>query len=253
MRYQRLNEDEIHDGLNLVREVFFSSGNLNLSQKAAQSFLEFLSAHGQELSWIGAYEQDLKGILAFEPKSCHISLLFVRNENQRQGIARGLFQTFLKICNEQKVQRITINAMKSSVPVYQKLGFDKAGDPFEAGGMTVQLMEYLTGGENLGRKVTVTVDRPYGSLHPHIPDLEYSCNFGYVDDFLEDEFQDAYIYGPVEPVETFTGFVIGVIYHRDETDTKWIVASGLQFDQKDVINTIGPMEQDNDIRIQWIK
>ncbi len=253
MEYLTLTADEILDGENLVREVFFDAGNLKLSQKAAQSFLEFLSANGKNLGWIGAYDQDLKGILAYEKQTFHISLLFVRRENQKTGIARGLFETFLTLAKENQIQRITINAIKSSVPVYQKLGFDKAGTPFEAGGMTVQLMEYLVGAENLGKKVTVTIDRPYGSFHPHIPDLLYTCNFGYVDDMTNDNFQDAYVYGPQEAMDSFTGFVIGIIYHRDEVETKWIVASGLQFDEQDVINCIGPMEQDYDIRIQWIK
>ena len=58
----------------------------------------------------------------------------------------------------------------------------------------------------IGKKVTVIVDRAYGSYHPTLQDMICPYNFGYIkqDTNLEDvELQDAYVVG-VAPA----GFVV---------------------------------------------
>lgn len=250
-RIKTLTKSEKYDAVNLVKEVFFSSGNLGLSRTAAKSFLEFLSAHGQELTWLGYYEQDLQGVLAF--KEAHISLLFVREEARNRGIASELLKEYLQLAEKQGIQRITLNAIGSAVEFYKQRGFEKAGEPSKAADMSYQLMEYLLGKQYLGKVVHVTVDQPYGSLHAHIPDLCLPCNVGYVDECIGDgDFQDAYVYGIQEPIEKMKGIVIGIIYHRDESATRWIVAEGNQYDKQDVFQTIAPLETDYDIRIEWL-
>ena len=52
-----LEGDECFDALNLVKEVFFESGNLGYSIEGAKSFLEFLSARGELLNYLGAFEE----------------------------------------------------------------------------------------------------------------------------------------------------------------------------------------------------
>lgn len=252
MRYTTLDHKEINDGMNLVKEVFFGSQNLGLSREASKSFLEFLSLHARELKWIGAYEHELQGVLAYEPQASHIALLFVRKEEQRKGIAGGLFHQLLSSAKDAGIQRITVNALPQAAVVYEHLGFEKAADVNEAGGMQYVLMEYMLGKENLGRVIDVTIDHPYGSMHPHIPDLFCTCNYGYFDDSIEQEFQNVYVYGVQEPLDKFHGTVIAVIYHRDEPETRWIAASGTLYDKTDVINAIGPMEEDFDVRIEWL-
>lgn len=248
-----LQADEIYDGLNLVKEVFFQSGNLGYSREGAKSFLEFLSARGELLSWIGAYEGALEGILAYN-EDHHIALLFVRNENQRKGIARLLFQTFVKLAKEHAVSRITVNAAKPAVEIYKALGFSAYDDETTEEGITYVPMEYLLGEEWLGKTVTVTVDRPYGSLHPHYPDTEYPCNYGYVEEVLagDGEFQDAYIIGVHEPCETFTGVVSAIIYRRDDCESKWVVTRSAEYDRQEVIDTVGEIEQYFDTRFLWL-
>lgn len=245
-----LENERIHDATNLVKEVFFSSGNLGLDRNAAKSFLEFLSMHAKDLTWIGYMDPDVKGVLAYTEG--HLSLLFVRTEDTHAGIATKLVQYFLQEEKEAGIQRITLNALGSSVGFYKSLGFEKAGEPSKAGGMEYQLMEYLMGRENLGKVVSVRVDQRYGSLHSIIPDLCLPCNIGYVEDYTQEDFQDAYIYGVYEPVEQFKGVVIGIIYHRDESETRWIVASGNQYDRQDVLQVIAPLETDYDVRIEWL-
>lgn len=254
MRVERLYGNEVHDGLNLAKEVFFGEGNLGLSRKAAQSFLEFLSGHGTELAWFGAYDGDLKGVLAYDPDSYHISLIFVRKEDRNRKAAKKLMDALIAQAALDEVQRITVHALPQAVSFYEHMNFEKNGEEDKAGDMVFQSMEYLRGREVLGKKVTVVVDHPYGSMHPTLPDVVFTANYGYVETDMADDcdFQNAYVYGVREPIESFTGYVIGVIYHRHETETRWIAASGLLYDKKDVINSIGEIEQAYDTRFEWL-
>ena len=251
MKAEKIVGNDVHDALNLVREVFFSEGNLSLSRTAAKSFLEFLSLHGEELSWLGVYDGDLKGVLAYDEDTAHLSLLFVRKEDRHKGIGTILIDGLKVRAKDKGIQRITVNALPSAVSFYTHCGFEKTGDEQSAGDMRSTLLEYSSGKEALGKKVTVIVDHPYGSFHPILPDVVYTCNYGYVDALDEEEFQNAYVYGIQEPIDTFTGFVIAIIYHRDETETRWVVSGSLLYDKQDVINAIGEMEQEYDTRIEW--
>ncbi len=78
----------------------------------------------------------------------------------------------------------------------------------------------------LGRRVTVTVDRPMGSYHPEHPDLYYPVNYGFVAGVMapDGDWQDAYILGVSEPVTAFTGRVVAVVCRRDDVEDKWVVA-----------------------------
>jgi inorganic pyrophosphatase len=249
-----LEQNEVYDALNLVKEVFFSEGNLGYSRQGAQSFLEFLSAKGELLEYLGAYDAALEGILAYT-EDFHIALLFVRKERQKTGIAKGLFQEFLKLAKARAVSRITVNAAKPAVPVYEALGFEAYGEETTKDGITSLPMEYLINQEMLGRTVTVTVDRPYGSLHPHYPDTEYPCNYGYVEEVLagDGEFQDAYIIGVYEPVEQFTGVVTAIIYRRNDSESKWVVTKDGTCSKQEVIDAVGELEQYFDTRIIWLE
>lgn len=77
----------------------------------------------------------------------------------------------------------------------------------------------------LGKTVEVTVDRPLGSYHPERPDMYYPINYGYVEGLIapDGEEQDAYIIGINEPVEKFTGVVVGVINRLNDNEDKWVV------------------------------
>ena len=254
MKAERIIGNDVHDALNLVKEVFFAEGNLSLSRTAAKSFLEFLSLHGEELSWLGVYDGDLKGVLACDEDTLHLSLLFVRKEDRHKGIGTMLVEALKHLAKEKGIQRITVNALPDAIAFYAHAGFEKTVDEQSAGDMRFTLMEYICGKEALGKKVTVFVDHPYGSFHPILPDVVYTCNYGYVDgDASGDaDLQNAYVYGVNEPVDTFTGFVIAIIYHRDETETRWVVSQSLLYDKNDVINAIGEMEQEYDTRIEWL-
>ena len=89
----------------------------------------------------------------------------------------------------------------------------------------------------IGSVVTVTVDRPMGSVHPKHRDIIYPINYGYVEGVkaLDDEWQDAYILGVDEPIESFTGKVIAVIHRFDDVEDKWVVCpENMSFSKKEI-------------------
>jgi len=86
----------------------------------------------------------------------------------------------------------------------------------------------LTGTLSLmGKSVTVTVDRPAGSVHPEHPDMIYPVNYGYIKGIPsgDGEWMDAYIPGSCEPISEFCGIVSGVIHRFDDCDDKLIVTA----------------------------
>ena len=98
----------------------------------------------------------------------------------------------------------------------------------------------------LGSVVTVTVDRPMGSIHPKHPDIFYSVNYGYIKGTLapDGEEQDAYILGVDGPVERLTGRVIAIILRMDDIEDKWVVAPiGRTFTAEEIADAVRFQEQ----------
>lgn len=93
----------------------------------------------------------------------------------------------------------------------------------------------------LGKIVEVVMDRPLGSAHPKHPSMIYPVNYGYIPGVMggDGEEQDAYVLGINEPLERFTGRVIGVIHRRDDRETKWVVAPpGLRLHQAQIMEQV---------------
>ena len=103
--------------------------------------------------------------------------------------------------------------------------------------------------------VTVRVNRPLGSAHPAYPELIYPVNYGYVPGILagDGEEQDAYILGPTEPVEEFTGRVIAVIGREDDVEDKWVVAAeGCKYTKEQIAAAVDFQERFFRSRIEMI-
>ena len=97
--------------------------------------------------------------------------------------------------------------------------------------------------EMLGQMVTVVVDRPIGYRHG---DIIYPVNYGYLPGVMADdgEEQDAYILGVEEPVERFTGMVVGVIRRHDDCEDKLVVApEGTRYHQGEIAQAVHFVEQ----------
>jgi ribosomal protein S18 acetylase RimI-like enzyme len=75
-----------------------------------------------------------------EIRDCsHISMLVVDSACRRRGIARELVRTAIVSCRGKKpgLQEITANALPSSVPVYERLGFTRTGPEQVKNGMCI--------------------------------------------------------------------------------------------------------------------
>ncbi len=79
--------------------------------------------------------------------------------------------------------------------------------------------------KDIGKEVTVTVDRKLGTYHPKHNDIFYTVNYGYIEGIIvgDGEEQDAYILGINEPVDSFTGIIKAVIHRFDDIENKWVV------------------------------
>jgi inorganic pyrophosphatase len=80
----------------------------------------------------------------------------------------------------------------------------------------------------IGKRVTVTVDRPLGSLHPDFPSSDpYPINYGYIAGTVSGDGQpvDAYVLGVTTPVESASGTVIAVVTRADDNEDKLIISA----------------------------
>lgn len=104
----------------------------------------------------------------------------------------------------------------------------------------------------LGKKVTVTVDRPLGSVHPKHKNIVYPLNYGYVNGVIapDGEEQDVYIMGVDVPIKAFTGIVVAVIHRLNDAEDKWIVApEGYTVTKEDIIKATYFQEKYFNIKI----
>lgn len=90
----------------------------------------------------------------------------------------------------------------------------------------------------LGKTVTVVIDRPIGFHHVtkgiH---LHYTVNYGFLPGVIggDGEEQDVYILGVREPLETFTGKIIGFVRRRDDNEDKLVAApEGMVFSGEEI-------------------
>lgn len=79
----------------------------------------------------------------------------------------------------------------------------------------------------LGKTATVTIDRPIGFHHvTKGVHLDYTINYGFLPDVIggDGEEQDVYVLGVAEPLNTFTGRIVGVVRRKDDNEDKFIMA-----------------------------
>ena len=108
----------------------------------------------------------------------------------------------------------------------------------------------------LGKTVTVEIDRPIGCHHVtkgiH---LDYIVNYGYLPGVSggDGEEQDVYILGVSEPIEQFTGRIIGAVRRADDNEDKLVAApEGMTFTKEQIAEEIRFVEQYFDSTIESI-
>ena len=99
----------------------------------------------------------------------------------------------------------------------------------------------------LGKTVEVIIDRPIGYIH-HVKGitLHYTVNYGYLPGVLggDGEEQDVYVLGVSEPLERFTGRIIGAIRRADDFEDKLVAApAGMVFTQAEIAEAVHFVEK----------
>lgn len=110
--------------------------------------------------------------------------------------------------------------------------------------------------EYLGKTVTVTIDRPIGFHHVtkgiH---LHYTVNYGFLPGVTggDGEEQDVYVLGAAEPLEAFTGRIIGAVRRKDDNEDKLVAAPpGMAFTAEEIAAEIHFVEKYFDGTIESI-
>ncbi|MEM7716861.1 MAG: GNAT family N-acetyltransferase [Cyanobacteria bacterium P01_A01_bin.68] len=90
----------------------------------------------KERTLVAVWNELVIGFIAFK-RGNHLSLLFVRKEFSRQGIASQLFIQCTKDFEE-----ITVNAAETAIGFYEKIGFVQNGDRFFLKGIWQRPMKW---------------------------------------------------------------------------------------------------------------
>ena len=99
----------------------------------------------------------------------------------------------------------------------------------------------------LGKTVHIVIDRPIGYVHvKNGITFRYPVNYGYIPGLMagDGDEQDVYILGVDEPLEEFTGRIIGVVRRKDDNEDKLVAApEGVLFHQGQIADAVHFVEQ----------
>ena len=99
----------------------------------------------------------------------------------------------------------------------------------------------------LGKEVKIEIDRPIGYVHHKASyDLIYPINYGYIPGVLggDGEELDVYVMGVEEPLASFEGRIIGIVFRENDVEDKLIAAPlGVCYTEKEIADAIHFQEQ----------
>ena len=101
----------------------------------------------------------------------------------------------------------------------------------------------------IGKKVTVTMDRPIGAEHPKHPNIFYPINYGYIDGLLggDGEEQDVYVLDADFPLEKCDAVIIAVVHRFDDDECKWVASyTGSKHTAEEIADLVRFQEQFHD-------
>ena len=215
-----------------------------LLKEGHEKILEGFRKRQDTYMWLACREHDTLTGLLLSDEEFRIVFLYTDEKERNKGAATGLLNELIREADHCGISRIRVQAFGNSIAFFEHAGFDvlKKYEDTPA----VADMEYLCGRKMLGKTVTVIVDRPYGSLDLR-SEGQLTVNCGYLEEkiTMEDcEVREACIVGVKMPVETFTGVVIAMIYHEEDSHVHLVVArKGAVVDHDEVIQEIGMVEQ----------
>lgn len=105
----------------------------------------------------------------------------------------------------------------------------------------------------LGKTVSISIDRPIGSVHPKHDDIVYPINYGFIPKVLggDGEELDVYLLGVAAPVKEYTARIIGIVHRRNDVEDKLVAApEGLNFTVEEIMEAVKFQEQYYDSEIE---
>lgn len=132
MRYSKFSNGQEYIVSELIWEVFMKFEAPDYPEEGIQIFKEFVKPDNlKNLVKDGwpvycCFDHDrLVGVLAFRKTRSHISLLFVREEFHRQGIAKTMLTNALNeiLRIDPAINQITVNSSPYAKNIYEKMGF----------------------------------------------------------------------------------------------------------------------------------
>lgn len=130
MDIRLLDKGDIEEAMKLVKEVFCEFEAPEYSQQGIDEFLKFIEPNAiaammdsGELALWGSFDGTLLTGVAAAKNLNHISLLFVRSDYHRRGMARALFNEAKAACAASGAKSITVNSSPYAVEAYRRLGF----------------------------------------------------------------------------------------------------------------------------------
>ena len=122
--------------LRSVADTLSEEGQATFSNIAASNaFLDRMK--GDNLMLVAENDGKIEGVIELK-EGRHVAMLFISPERQKKGIGRKLLSSAL---NHAKVETVTVSASLSSVPAYEKYGFECKGETGESAGLVYQPME----------------------------------------------------------------------------------------------------------------
>lgn len=101
----------------------------------------------------------------------------------------------------------------------------------------------------IGKRVSVTMDRPIGTEHPKHPNVFYPINYGYIEGLLggDGEEQDVYVLDCDFPLEKCDATIIAVVHRFDDDECKWVASyTGAKHTAQEIVRAIHFQEQFHD-------
>lgn len=124
MKIKQLTTDNYPEALALVEEVFMQYDAPTYPQSSIDEFVRSIHdpSYINILTIYAAYndEGQIMGVLATRKEGTHIALFFVKEQFQRQGVGRALFNT---ACNAVPNTCITVFSSRYALDIYRHFGF----------------------------------------------------------------------------------------------------------------------------------
>jgi GNAT superfamily N-acetyltransferase len=164
MEIRALQRSDVGQAMGLVWDVFSEFEAPGYERQGVDEFRRYIESDavalrmesGEFRLWGGFEDGAMAGVIAIRPREPgapkngfkgygHISLLFVRKEYHRRGIARALFETAKQTCAASGAKEITVNSSPYAVEAYRRIGFAPADEEKNVNGIRYTPMKFIIG------------------------------------------------------------------------------------------------------------